>query len=153
MKRNVIADIYRGHQQSSNCYVNCRNSCQLKLTSQLISAERLSSFTQAISSLVSKTVDNSRVTVTAQQFCLTLKSLWFSSLGCLPQPQGSRPVLLQGGCRVDNLYSVLQRLCVLSIPAARLKSSESCSASPSTPLASSKPADIFNAAHCSAVDA
>lgn len=103
----------------------------------------LSSFTWAISSLVSKTVGNGRVTARPQWFCLTLKSPWFSYLGCLPQPQPSLPVLLQGGCSVDNLYSVLQLLSLLSIPAARLKSSESFSASASTPFASSRSADIF----------
>ena len=138
-----MADIYGGHQQSSNCNVNCRNPCQLKLTSQLISAERLSSFTRAISSLASKTVDNSRVTGRPQQFWLALKSPWFPCFGCLPQPQPSVPVLLQAGCGVGDLHSVLQRLCTLSIPAARLKSSDSSSASPSTPFTSSRPADLF----------
>jgi len=66
-----------GHQQSSNCYVNC----QLRLTSQLISAEWLSSFTWAISSPVSKTIENSRETARPRWLCLTLKSFLFSCSG------------------------------------------------------------------------
>lgn len=52
------------------------------MTSQLISAEWLSSFTWAISSSVSKTIENSRMTARPRQLYLTLKSFRFSCSGC-----------------------------------------------------------------------
>lgn len=67
IKRNVIADIYRGHQQSSKFYANCRNCCQVQLAilnsiflSALLVISRL-----AISRLVSKRVDSHRATETS----------------------------------------------------------------------------------------
>lgn len=77
IKKKMASQTSTGHQQSSNCYVNC----QLRLTSQLISAEWLSSFTWAISSPVSKTIENSRETARPRWLCLTLKSFLFSCSG------------------------------------------------------------------------
>lgn len=108
-KRKCHADICRVHQQSSYCYGSRTNSRQLQLTSQLVSAEWLSSFTWAISSLLSKAVDNSRVTVGSQQFCLTLKSLWLLLLCCLPQLEraGRISLILLFGCCAGSASQML----------------------------------------------
>lgn len=139
IKRNVIADIYRGHQKAVTAMLTvetpANSSWQASSYQQSgchpLHGPFLAFFQRQLISAVRP-----------QQFCVTLKTPWFSYWGCLSQPQSSLPVLLQGGCRVDNLHSALQLLCMLSIPAACLKSSASLSASPSTPFASSKSADV-----------